>query len=125
MASVEVHADALLVGAVLVKAEETILALQTFDPVIDQHAVADLQRSLGVGADAHDFTGNVAAHDSRASWGAAALPETDVEPVEGAAADPEHHLTWSNLRFWPVAVDQGLRATWFLDEYSLHFAVPS
>ncbi len=63
VATVQVHSDALAIGAGLVQAHVTVVAHAAGHPVVQDHPVADLERCIGVGADGGYLTSDVATQD--------------------------------------------------------------
>ena len=85
MAAVQVHAQALLIGAILVETLDAVLAgAGALDAVVQHYVVADGQVGVGVWANLDDFAGDVASHDSgHGAAVAASGAHTDIQPVEG------------------------------------------
>jgi len=121
VASVQVNANALLAGTVLVHTPAAGFAGTALDAVVQHHPITGLQRCLGIGTDGGDFTGHVASQNprQRAPVGAA-LPHTQVQVVQGAAPDAKHDLARSHFGLGSVSVDQLVQSTVLADEYGFH-----
>ena len=122
VAAIQVYAQTLLIGAVLVQSLHAIFAdAIAFDPVVQHHPITHFEVGVGLGADLGDLSGHVAAQNAgQRPLVAAPGPQTDVQTVQGTPAHLQHYLAWRDFRFRPVSVGQDLRAAEFTDIDRFH-----